>query len=432
MNMKKTTTQDKSLSEFSNFFLNRETEKKEEFISTMKKIISSNLNENERKQKIYQGYIYWPNKKIDNDLNEGNILLFSHELSRTGAPMVVLDTAKVLIDKGYFVTIISLKDGPLQSDFSNYGIPVIISDNMKYVQYKRSDISLFLDYIILDTLIEQFDFNIFMTATLFNFVKRYFHKSNRILWWLHEGSESYNILGNLMPRNLSSNIEVFCGGKYVSLQLKNYGFNYQNEVLNYGIYDEYVQKSKKQKDKITFLLAGTIGSRKGQLILLDAIKKLPNSLKDQCRFLFVGDAYDNDIVGAEILLKLKEYEEKDQSIKIFPSMDREKLYSLYEEIDILVIPSIDDPMPVVATENFMLKNICLCSNLTGTSYYINDNENGFVFDLEDENALTEKIKYIIENKNNLNEIKNNGRKLYENEFDIKIFSNNLINIIKRG
>jgi len=303
---------------------------------------------------------------------------------------------------------------------------------MKYVQYKRSDISLFLDYIILDTLIEQFDFNIFMTATLFNFVKRYFHKSNRILWWLHEGSESYNILGNLMPRNLSSNIEVFCGGKYVSLQLKNYGFNYQNEVLNYGIYDEYVQKSKKQKDKITFLLAGTIGSRKGQLILLDAIKKLPNSLKDQCRFLFVGDAYDNDIVGAEILLKLKEYEEKDQSIKIFPSMDREKLYSLYEEIDILVIPSIDDPMPVVATENFMLKNICLCSNLTGTSYYINDNENGFVFDLEDENALTEKIKYIIENKNNLNEIKNNGRKLYENEFDIKIFSNNLINIIKRG
>jgi len=398
----------------------------------MKKIISSNLNENERKQKIYQGYIYWPNKKIDNDLNEGNILLFSHELSRTGAPMVVLDTAKVLIDKGYFVTIISLKDGPLQSDFSNYGIPVIISDNMKYVQYKRSDISLFLDYIILDTLIEQFDFNIFMTATLFNFVKRYFHKSNRILWWLHEGSESYNILGNLMPRNLSSNIEVFCGGKYVSLQLKNYGFNYQNEVLNYGIYDEYVQKSKKQKDKITFLLAGTIGSRKGQLILLDAIKKLPNSLKDQCRFLFVGDAYDNDIVGAEILLKLKEYEEKDQSIKIFPSMDREKLYSLYEEIDILVIPSIDDPMPVVATENFMLKNICLCSNLTGTSYYINDNENGFVFDLEDENALTEKIKYIIENKNNLNEIKNNGRKLYENEFDIKIFSNNLINIIKRG
>jgi len=430
--MKKTTTQDKSLSEFSNFFLNRETEKKEEFISTMKKIISSNLNENERKQKIYQGYIYWPNKKIDNDLNEGNILLFSHELSRTGAPMVVLDTAKVLIDKGYFVTIISLKDGPLQSDFSNYGIPVIISDNMKYVQYKRSDISLFLDYIILDTLIEQFDFNIFMTATLFNFVKRYFHKSNRILWWLHEGSESYNILGNLMPRNLSSNIEVFCGGKYVSLQLKNYGFNYQNEVLNYGIYDEYVQKSKKQKDKITFLLAGTIGSRKGQLILLDAIKKLPNSLKDQCRFLFVGDAYDNDIVGAEILLKLKEYEEKDQSIKIFPSMDREKLYSLYEEIDILVIPSIDDPMPVVATENFMLKNICLCSNLTGTSYYINDNENGFVFDLEDENALTEKIKYIIENKNNLNEIKNNGRKLYENEFDIKIFSNNLINIIKRG
>ena len=52
------------------------------------------------------------------------ITLVSHELSRTGAPKLVLDVARSMVSAGAKVNLISLMDGPLREDFERIGIPV--------------------------------------------------------------------------------------------------------------------------------------------------------------------------------------------------------------------------------------------------------------------------------------------------------------------
>lgn len=85
-------------------------------------------------------------------------------------------------------------------------------------------------------------------------------------------------------------------------------------------------------------------------------------------------------------------------------------------------------MPLVATENLMLGNIVLCSTGTGTSYYIEDKVNGFVFNNGSVNELCEKIRYII-NEKDLDKVKEQGRIVFKKYFDMHFFKNNILQII---
>ena len=402
-----------------------------DFIKDFKKILQTNDDFSSKKLYLSStSVLFSPKVHIKN--SGRSILLISHELSRTGAPMVVLDTAKVLIKNGYFVTVISLMEGPLLNDFLEIGIPVIIMPDMEKIRYLRNESFHFLKKMDLDVFVKNYDLTIMVTATLFNFVKRYFNTRYKIIWWIHEGSASYDFLDVYMPKVITPNVKVFCGGQYAINQLQLRGYRYYPRILNYGVFDEskkYLSR-KFSNEKVRFLVAGTIGTRKGQLTLVEAINKLEDSYQRQTEFLFVGDVFDGDIAGMEVKKEIENCASLHDNVKLFSSISRDELYELYTKIDVLTLPSIDDPMPVVATENFMLGNVCLCSTNTGTSYYITDGENGFIFETNNDEQLKEKIVYIVDNKLNLKTIRQNGRKIYEDYFDINIFEKNILDIVR--
>ncbi len=404
------------------------------FIMDFKSNISNFINEKEiYYERLYSNsdsLLFYPKKNITK--NGKSILLVSHELSRTGAPVVTLDTAKVLTNNGYFVTVISLSEGPLLEEFLDIGVPVVIMPDLKRIQYFKNESFQFFPKMDLDVFVNNFDITIMVTATLFNFVRRYFNLEKKIIWWIHEGSVSYEFLNVFMPKFITPNIKVVCGGEYAVKQLKQHGYHYYPTVLNYGVFDDSkLYKRKPRKDnKIRFLLAGSVGIRKGQLDLLDAIKELPSKYKDLVEFIFVGEPYEGDIIGIGIMNDIKNFSLKNNCVKIYKNIVREKLYELYETIDVLVLASLDDPMPVVATENFMLSNACLCSSNTGTSYYIEDGVNGFVFEAGNSKKLLEKIIYIVDNRDKLNDIRKRGRKIFDDYFDMKVFERNIIKLIE--
>ena len=268
---------------------------------------------------------------------------------------------------------------------------------------------------------------------MYNFVRRYFNTNNKIIWWLHEGSEIYikDRIAERMPKNITANIKVVCAGEYAMEKVKECGFKYYPEVLNYGVIDENSdRKSKKieKDDRILFLIVGVLQYRKGQDLLLKATKALPLKYQKMTKFIFVGDAVTE--LGKKIGKEIKEAEKEYDNIKLLPSMPREELYELYRRSDALVVPSIDDPMPVVATESFMLEKVVICSNHTGTSYYIENGINGFVFESGNVEDLKNKIIEIVENRDKLDNIKRRGREIYDNNFRMEIFEKNLMNLVK--
>lgn len=403
-----------------------------EFQSNFRKIVNYPLDHIEYLYSGSSSYICFPKKKVSS--TKKSILLVVHELSRTGAPIVALDAAKLLVKNGYFVTVISLYNGPLLDDFLKDGIPVVISRELTYLHYKVEGVEVFKDKLDLDIFVASFDSIIMVTATLYNFIRRYMHFKKKIIWWIHEGSTSYDILGNKMPKYLSSNIKVYCGGKYAVKQLEKYGFQYFPKVLNYGVDDlcNMVEIDNKKMDRILFMIVGTLSIRKGQLLLLEAIKRLPLEVLRKAEFIFIGDAIVDDPVSFDIKDQIQSYAKVVKNVHYYTSVSREKLFEFYRCMDVLVVSSLDDPMPVVATESFMFHKICLCSAGAGTSCYIRDGKNGFVFENGNVVQLAEKIVYIVNHKNELDSIKEAGRKIYDNYFDMRIFEKNLLEVVSGG
>ncbi len=99
---------------------------------------------------------------------------------------------------------------------------------------------------------------------------------------------------------------------------------------------------------------------------------------------------------------------------------------LYDTCDCIVVPSIDDPMPVTLTEGMMLSKILLCSNMTGTAYYIKDGVNGYIFDCNDAKTLAEKLEFIIRYRDQHDDMKREARKLYKEHFSMHAFTKNLL------
>ena len=84
--------------EFKNLFINHIMDK-ELFFNKYNNLLDNNLG---NIIELNNSNFFYVPKKIKRG-NKGNILIVSHELSRTGAPIVAYDTAKVFIKEGYFI-----------------------------------------------------------------------------------------------------------------------------------------------------------------------------------------------------------------------------------------------------------------------------------------------------------------------------------------
>lgn len=378
--------------------------------------------------------VYIP-QKVKNLRSEKNILIILHELSRTGAPVITIDAVKALIKNHFFVTVVTMRRGPLLKELLECGVPVIFNREIPLTYDSKNIIRGKNNHMLMDTFLESFDLTIMVTAVHHNLIQRYAHSQKPILWWLHEGTATYDWLSISMPKQVGPHIKVYAGGKYAQEQLEKYNLHYNAQILNYGVIDTF-KSTKRQEPKnqtVKFILPGSIGTRKGQAILLNAIYNLPKSYLKKSEFIFVGDILSKaDLDGRNIKKQIIATSKSMSNIKYFPSISREKLFDIYKKIDILTLPSIDDPMPVVATEALMMGKVVLCSDATGTSYYIKDKQNGFVFKSEDALELRDKIMYIIDHRHALLTIGRRGRKIYEENFKMHVFEKKLIHIVKEA
>lgn len=365
------------------------------------------------------------------DINENQkkILVFSHELSRTGAPVVILDAVKEMISDGYYVVVVSPFDGDLRTEYEDIGVPVIIDYRVAWGRCEFESRACFEIDWYLDVFIKSFDLLFIGTLMGHNLIARYQNYNIPTMWWIHEGSYTLDIVSKFLPKKLNEKVKVFCGGKYVQDMLAKYKIEYKNQELLYGVKDcdKELYCREKTHEKIRFLIAGTIDERKGQDIVFGALGKLDKNILEKTEFIFVGGKSFGKVYDKIIKIK-----DKYLNVKIMDSISRDELFKLYNEIDCLLCASRDDPMPVVATEAMMFSKICLCSTGTGTSRYITDGENGFVFENENEAHLAKKITYIVEHKNAIQVVGESGRFVYEQNFSTNKFRARLKDILKKS
>lgn len=383
-----------------------------------KKIVSYSYFEQiiSEKNAVSSMTTYYRKNFVDNNSNGKKVLLVSHELTLTGAPMVLFYAAEVLQKNGYHVVMTAPFDGPLKEKCIKFGITVCVDNTINQSnQHFRAWAG-------------QFDVVVVNTLVLGKVIDNLDGINTKVLWWLHESNTIYEKEFNrLKPRHIGDNIEIYCVGALAKRCFEQYFKGIDCNNLLYGLPDDNNGKISDwtyNGEKIVFAVIGAVQKRKGQDIFVEAVKRLPSSEKEKAEFRIIG----NTRLDKDYSTKVKNNACTEASIVMIEEMSHEALLKEYRDIDVVVCPSTDDPMPVTATEAMSFYRTCMVSEGTGTADLISDGESGFVFETNS-TELANKISTVINNFEILKKTSINSRKLYEQYFHTTVFEKNFLQIV---
>uniref|UniRef100_UPI003FF11785 glycosyltransferase family 4 protein n=1 Tax=Lachnospira sp. TaxID=2049031 RepID=UPI003FF11785 len=192
-------------------------------------------------------------------------------------------------------------------------------------------------------------------------------------------------------------MRFLAAGPYVQRMISTY-MNTESEILNFGVKEERgtdaIQAYYNEHNIVRFLLAGTLSSLKGIDVLAEAIRTLPEVYHERSEYIFVGNMSTAEEGILEDLLTLdNEYD----NVKIYDSLNHDDIYRLYDKVSVVVVPSRLEPTSAVAVEGLMKRKICICTDICGVSYYLENGKNAIIIPAGNSEVLAEKIKYVIDN-----------------------------------
>ena len=174
-------------------------------------------------------------------------------------------------------------------------------------------------------------------------------------------------------------------------------------------------------------ILGSVGSfeeRKGQVVFLEALKKMKEKLPD-VHLMLVGDGPD------EQMLKQKVNEmDLESSVSFFPFTSTPQL--IFEIVDILVLSSLyKEGLPNVLLEAMSMELPVVSSNLAGVPEIVKNGETGYMVKPGDIDDLSEAVIKLWSDKEAYNSMSKNARKLMEDKFDKKRQFDEFLNYFKR-
>lgn len=347
------------------------------------------------------------------------ILLLSQDMTLGGPAIALFYVAQVLQRQGYRVVFASMLDGPLREKLLDFNIPVIVDVNLQIETMKDADWTSQFTMLFCNTI----NFHVFLS-------KR--NMSIPVIWWLHDSEFFYHGIRRETLQSINtSGLKVCSAGPVPERAMHHLLPELSIERLIYGVHDSAKEVGPKWKDevleakkRICFVTIGYIENRKGQDILVEAIRMLPDEIRRKAEFFFVGQ--NSSVFAQRLAEQIREMPE----IVITGPVDRERIDEILEYADMLICPSREDPMPTVAAEAMMHHTPCMVSSVTGTAEYMEDGLNGFVFSSEDAQQLSEKITWCILNHEKLHDMGRKARLVYERFFSMGVFEKEIIGLLE--
>jgi glycosyltransferase involved in cell wall biosynthesis len=368
------------------------------FTNSMKKLIYHDFN---YAYKIFPSPFSSINYSCD-------ALIYSHEMSMTGAPRLALNAAITMKELGFFCVIICPSDGPMRPEFTAAGLTVIIDEGISSSHW------------LVERFVKNFDFVLINTIIGYKLINQISKYNIPMLWWIHEGNYAIDGTASTDHLGLTQALKSvnYCYSVFPSYSYKFLSkFNHDLVIkrLLYGLEDTSSHGDQELFEYITFLIVGTIEPRKGHDIFVAAIASLPEKTRRKARFKIIGGEVTSRSLY-NFYNNLHEHYEKFQEIEYIGKVSQEEVLSITQKSHVIVAPSRDDIGPLTIMQGMIYSKITIVSDHTGVSEVINDGLNGYVFKNENVKELSKKIEFVIENYSNLNDVCTASRQTYENYF----------------
>ncbi|MHA1250445.1 MAG: glycosyltransferase family 4 protein [Candidatus Helarchaeota archaeon] len=183
--------------------------------------------------------------------------------------------------------------------------------------------------------------------------------------------------------------------------------------------------SKSAQNKPYILFIGRLENVKGIFYLLDAFLEITKIDKDIYLKIIGEGKLKKEINKYIIKNKLK------SRIHLLGKITGNKLIHLYKNAKMLVIPSINEGLPLVILEGWASKIPIIATNVGDIPKYLKNNINGILIPPKNSIILYEKIKLLLNNDYLCKKLVENGYNLVKNKFSWDRITKDTINIYRK-
>ncbi len=375
---------------------------------------------------------WWQNKKnlpqfraklakLKSDTASYKVVLISHELSSTGAPLMLLAAAKAILQDGGQVRVLSYLDGNLKDKFQHLGIEVFVHPEFRDNKNLLNEFAGDCDFAVANTVV---------TYPVISLLK-----GPQILWWIHEGKViDDDYIARFRKKKFRPDLEetlrlaqkVAVVSDYAKQVVAKY--NSKVQILNLAEDDWFGDclETKKVGNIVQIAMIGAVCPIKGQDVALQAISSLSDEYQKQISLVIAGKN-DNDYAYG-----LREKYKHLSNVQWYGALPFEKLKGFYEEQDVILVASRDESFSLVVLEACMAAKPLIVSSNVGAKFLVENAKNGFVFDSENAKNLQEVLIKLIENRQKLNLMGQESRKMYLKYGSIDSFRKNFLHLLKNN
>jgi GT2 family glycosyltransferase/glycosyltransferase involved in cell wall biosynthesis len=355
-----------------------------------------------------------PSARIE---TSADLLFVSHDLSLSGAPMMLFHAAAWCKQHGMFVTVMAPEDGPLRGKFEAEGIPLIIDPLVETEHESFPAFARDFDCVIANTI---------RTSAVVRALKQ---EDVPVIWWLHEpGSVGEHYLREEPKlRAAMPMADVLLAPSEKTASIYRPYTESPVKCLHNAIPDIGAKTAGRAAvSPLRFLLLASIEPRKGQDIFVQAIAQLPKQIQGSARFEIAGRILDPDFwLAIEPTAKLIE------NLSVTGALSHDDALAKVSAADVIVAPSRDEAMPTVTIlETMSLGKTLITSNVGGATETFVDGENALLVRPESIDELAAAIQRLIENPALVAELGRKARVTYDQNFTIERFGAEFSELIR--
>ena len=185
-------------------------------------------------------------------------------------------------------------------------------------------------------------------------------------------------------------------------------------VIPMGIDTRLFCPGEKQSGKI-ILFVGRLDEKKGVNYLIDAMRHV-----QEAKLVIIGDGPEkqnlmNQAAGL--------------NIEFLGAIPHHELPKYFNNADIFVNPSLSEGFGLVCAEALSCGTPVIATDLPAIRDIVQDGVNGLIFEQKNSKMLAEKIIYLLNNPDKMQEMGKNGRKFVEENFGWEIITEKYRDII---
>lgn len=284
------------------------------------------------------------------DARAPRVLIATNDLSRSGAPLLVFEIARLLADCGYQPVVVSPADGPFGRDLRAREIPVLIDPGLNDRPMWLTQLADIAHLAICNTV---------DTAGVVAAIAGHVPT----LWYLHEVSLLRDRLGvDLVRRAIGDAATVWAGSEVCAEIIRP--LRGDVATVPYGVEPLGDVPQADPARPLRVAVFGSIEPRKGQDLAVEAYRLLDPAERSDLSLRLYGRRLDKDF--AKTVLQ----QAADSGIDYGGELDRTAYVVAMRETDAVLVCSREDTLPLVSIDALGLGRMLLLTPTVGTKTWL--------------------------------------------------------------